>query len=85
MSTYVYILYSERIDKYYIGSSNDPEKRLHFHNPGKLGWTKRSTPLKHVNKKEFLDKKTATEKERYIKKMKERQFIEKIISCENDI
>jgi len=29
---YVYILHSEQADRYYIGHSNDPERRLIEHN-----------------------------------------------------
>ena len=29
---YVYILYSEKSDRYYIGHTNDPERRLFEHN-----------------------------------------------------
>ncbi|RUA30101.1 MAG: GIY-YIG nuclease family protein, partial [Bacteroidetes bacterium] len=29
---WIYILYSQKIDKYYIGSSSNVQKRLEFHN-----------------------------------------------------
>jgi hypothetical protein len=34
---YVYILYSESADRYYIGHTNDPERRLVEHNTSELG------------------------------------------------
>lgn len=85
MSHFVYILYSKKLDKYYVGSSQDPEQRLHYHNIGKKGWTRTGVPWQLVFKKEFTDKKKATEKERYIKKQKDRKYIERMISGEIEI
>lgn len=75
----VYILFSEKLDKYYIGSSHDPEKRLYYHNSGRKGWTKTGVPWKMLYRKDFVDKKKAMEKERYIKKQKDRKFVEQLI------
>jgi len=75
MSYFVYILNSEKLDKYYIGSSHNPEKRLHYHNIGKKGWTKSGTPRKMVYTKEFPEKQTARKIENYIKKQKSSEFI----------
>ena len=80
MIHYVYILYSENIDKYYIGSSHDPEMRLNYHNRSKKGWTKRGIPWKIVYEQGFSDKTTAMDKEKYIKRQKSREYIEKLIS-----
>ncbi|NOZ75332.1 MAG: GIY-YIG nuclease family protein [FCB group bacterium] len=33
---YVYILYSRKTNRYYTGSSGDPERRLEEHNRGPL-------------------------------------------------
>ena len=77
---YVYILYSEKLDKYYIGSSKNPELRLKYHNMGKKGWTKRGVPWKLVFQQEFQDKKDAMEKEMYVKNQRSKIFIEKLIS-----
>ena len=82
MSYFVYILYSKKIDQYYIGSSYDPDTRLHYHNLGKKGWTKRGIPWKLVFKKEYKDKDIALEKEKYVKKQKSSEFIEKLVSGE---
>ena len=76
----VYILYSEKIDKYYIGSSHDPQMRLYYHNLGQKGWTKRGIPWKLVYQKEYKDKMDAMRVERHIKKLKSRKIVEKIIS-----
>ena len=78
-------MYSKKIDQYYVGSSHDPETRLYYHNLGKKGWTKKGIPWELLYKKEYEDKKTAMEKERYIKNMKDRNIIEKILSGELNI
>jgi len=44
MSYYVYILYSEVQDKYYIGSTQDVTERLDRHNSGKEKYTSKYIP-----------------------------------------
>jgi putative endonuclease len=57
---YVYILYSPSDDKYYVGSSSNPEGRLLAHNhPQNKGWTKRFQPWELVFSQAF-DSKPAT-------------------------
>ena len=80
MEYFVYILYSKKLDKYYIGTSHDPQQRLRYHNIGKKGWTKSGIPWTIVFVKRFDDKKIAMKKERFIKKQKSKRFIENIIS-----
>ncbi len=41
---YCYILYSERLDKYYIGSTNDLNGRLQRHNTSNHGFTSTGKP-----------------------------------------
>jgi len=42
---FVYVLYSKVHDRYYAGSSADPQKRLQSHNdPRNKSWTKRYAP-----------------------------------------
>ncbi len=65
-SYWMYILYSETGDRYYIGSSGDPEKRLRFHNSVKKGFTSRYRPWKLVFKKEYPSNGTAQDAERKI-------------------
>ena len=48
----VYILYSIKLNKYYIGHTEDLEKRLSRHNSGKVKSTRSGMPwvVKHVEK-----------------------------------
>ncbi|MEQ8625399.1 MAG: GIY-YIG nuclease family protein [Vicingaceae bacterium] len=81
MPYFVYILYSERIDKYYVGKSENPNNRLNYHNSDNNRiWTKRGKPWESKTSIEFENEAQATKAERFIKKQKSRKFIEKIIS-----
>lgn len=48
LSYYTYILYSPTKDRYYIGSSEDPERRLIRHNAGATPSTKPGRPWEVV-------------------------------------
>ena len=80
MEYFVYILYSNKIDRYYVGFSSDVERRLFYHNLGKKGWTKRGVPWKLVYKFKCKDKKHAMLVEKIIKSQKSRRYIEDLIS-----
>jgi hypothetical protein len=45
MSAYLYILYSEKTDRYYVGSADDVEARLKHHNAGSTPSTKAGAPM----------------------------------------
>ncbi len=82
MNCFVYIIYSKKIDKYYIGCSNNPKRRLKYHNLGKGGgraYTKRAKYWRLVYTKLFYERKSALEYERKLKRMKSRKYIESII------
>ena len=79
MPCYLYILFSYKIDKYYIGISENSEKRLISHNLYPKGWTKRGIPWKLVYKKEFQNREEALYWEKFIKAQKRRDIIELII------
>ena len=41
---YVYVLYSEKFDKYYIGHTNNLDARIIRHNNGREEYTKKYVP-----------------------------------------
>ena len=41
---FVYILYSSSLEKYYVGSTDDVDKRLDQHNLGKGNFTSKGIP-----------------------------------------
>ena len=76
----VYFLYSEKADRYYIGSTNDAERRLCEHNSGKCSSTKFLAPLKLVFFQKYESLSDARKVEYKLKKLKSRVIIEKIIA-----
>ena len=74
-----YILYSERIDVYYVGSTSNLEDRLIRHNSGRSTYTKRGIPWAVVYRKEYETKSESYQAELYIKSQKSRKCIEKLI------
>ena len=77
---FVYILYSKKLDRYYIGYSSDPEKRLkERHNQGKVKATRSGFPYALMAKKRFETEIEAIREERRLKKAKNREYIEYLI------
>ena len=76
---YVYILQSEQDGRYYIGSTNNLERRLKEHLRGKTHSTKRMLPLKFVFGKEFNTFVEARQEERRLKKQKSHKYIENYV------
>ena len=83
---YVYILYSESADKYYIGHTNDPERRLTEHNNTEdIKFTTKFRPWNLLLSFEVSDVRgEAIKMERFIKKQKSRIFIRRLIESNDD-
>ena len=77
---YPYILQSEKSGRYYIGHAEDIYKRLERHNTGKVMATKNKGPWVIKYYEEYETKSLANSRELYIKSMKSRVFIEKLIA-----
>ncbi|MCI0449986.1 MAG: GIY-YIG nuclease family protein [Chlorobi bacterium] len=76
---YTYILKSKITDKYYIGSTDNPERRLILHNEGYSISTKAYIPWKLVYFETFDTKTEALRREKQLKKMKSKKYIEWLI------
>ncbi len=76
---YVYILQSDKNGKFYIGSTENIERRLEEHNSGKVFSTKGLRPLKLIFKQYYGGLKTAKRIERKVKSLKRRDYIIKIV------
>jgi len=77
---YTYILQSIKSGRYYIGHTNNIEERLERHNAGKVKATKNKGPWQVVYYEAYEMKPLANSRELYIKSMKSRIFIEKLIT-----
>lgn len=64
---YVYILKSENFDRFYVGMSEDVEKRLKEHNSGKVKSTKAFKPWKVFFFESFDTKVEARNQEKFYK------------------
>jgi len=81
MAHFVYILYSEKVNKYYVGSSHDPSLRLLLHNQGATRSTKAGIPWKLAFIEKHVDKSAALKREKEIKRQKSRKYIEQLIQA----
>lgn len=80
MSFFVYILYSEKTGKFYVGQTEDLENRLLIHNAGRNTSTKARIPWTLQYTETFQTRSEATFRETEIKKKKSRKYIEWLIS-----
>ena len=76
---YVYILKSLKNNSYYIGSTNNPIRRIEEHNLGKSNYTRNNRPFIQVFLQKFNTLKEARKMEYKLKKFSSRMVIEKII------
>ena len=78
----LYIIYSKSIDRFYIGESEDAHERLKMHiaHSFKKAFTKAASDWIIVLDLKCNSKSDAVFLERFIKRMKSRVFIEKVIA-----
>ena len=75
----VYILYSSHVDQYYVGHTQNMEDRLSRHNSGRSLSTKKGKPWNLVYTETFETRSEAMLREKAIKKMKSRTYLELLI------
>ena len=80
MSYFTYILYSKKLDRYYVGHTNNLDRRLFEHNSYQSSSTKIGVPWEVLYCKEFSTNSEANKFELKIKAMKSRKFIENLIT-----
>ena len=76
---YTYILYSAKLDRYYIGSCEDLDLRIQQHNTGRNKSTKPGIPWVIKYTESFESRSNATKREMEIKNKKNRKYIEFLI------
>jgi putative endonuclease len=82
---FVYIIYSIKLDNYYVGTTDDVERRLYEHNSKMYPDSYTCKGIPWELKLSYLCEKseTAYQLEKFIKRMKSRKFIVKIIDNNN--
>ena len=78
---YVYVLRSETNNKYYIGCTNNIDRRITEHNTGKSLYTKNKGPWKLMYTEQFDNLSNAMQREKQIKSWKKRSAIDKLINA----
>jgi putative endonuclease len=82
---YIYILHSPAKDRFYIGSTSNPEGRLIAHNhPQNKGWTKRFQPWIMVYNEAFDSKSKALAREKLLKSYKNKDYLKKLIAQDDN-
>lgn len=76
----VYILYSLKDKKLYVGCTSDMVKRLTAHLSGNVIATRNRRPLEMIWNEEFTDKSEAFNRERFLKSLWAGRFKKKLVS-----
>jgi len=79
MKFFVYILYSNSLNKYYIGQTYDLIARLEKHQDKTTRFTKQADDWKLVYNEEYSTRKGAMNREKEIKRIKSKQYIQNLI------
>ena len=85
LSVHLYILRSKRTGRYYVGVTEDVAVRLAQHNQSDVNpsrWTRGGGPWELVFSRGYGSTREALRAERFVKRMKSRAFIDKLIRGE---
>ncbi|OGF25647.1 hypothetical protein A2303_01150 [Candidatus Falkowbacteria bacterium RIFOXYB2_FULL_47_14] len=83
MQYVVYILQSKKDLSYYIGHTDNPERRIEEHNRGKDKYTKSKIPWTLVRKEFFDTRGEAMTRENQIKRKKSRKYIDWLVGSKS--
>ncbi|MBS3737697.1 GIY-YIG nuclease family protein [Mesohalobacter halotolerans] len=81
---YVYVLYSKKFDRYYVGMTVDIERRLSEHNSGKMISTKAYKPWIIAHFEVLNTRKEARKREKYLKSSAGRRWRKQNIKIDID-
>ena len=77
---WVYVLYSEKIGKPYVGHTHSLHKRLKQHNlPSNTGWTGKGRPWKLIFKEKHVSRSNAIKREKYLKSFDGKMELREIV------
>jgi putative endonuclease len=81
MSYQLYILQSESTSRYYVGQTQDFQKRLAYHNANYSKALRNRGPLRLVYSEGYATRAEAVRRERQIKSWKDRAMIERLVDA----
>lgn len=76
---YLYIIQSEKTNRYYVGSTQDLSTRLVAHNTGSNRSTKNGRPWRIVHSEQFMTRAEAFGREQQVKSYKGGEAFKKLI------
>jgi putative endonuclease len=76
---YTYILYSDKTDRFYVGSCQDLDDRIRRHNAGYSKSTKAGIPWQLRDTEPFGTRSETVARENEIKRKESRRYIEQMI------
>ncbi len=76
---FVYVLFSSKFGRFYVGMTNDMERRLAEHNNKKMSSTKAYVPWKIIHVEKLLSRREARDREKYLKSAAGRRWRNKNI------
>jgi len=80
MAYYVYVLRSTTSGRFYVGSTQDPQRRIAEHNRGKVLATRGRGPWEMAYREEHATRADAMRRERGFKRMKSRARLLELLS-----
>lgn len=82
---YVYIIYSEKLKKRYIGYSTDLRQRLQYHNDGRSPFTSKGVPWKLVYYEAFMYETDARREELFLKTGQGRERLKRLLQIFGEV
>jgi len=77
---FVYILYSKKNSRSYVGQTNDLDARLHRHNNGAVPSTRPCRPWNRIHHEAYKTRGEAMARERWLKSGKGRKVVREIVA-----
>ena len=77
---YVYVLFSRKFGRIYIGISGNPKNRLSEHNNGRNRSTKAYQPWEIILMEKYETREAARQREKYLKSSRGREKIRQMLS-----
>jgi len=76
---YVYVLWSDKLRKRYIGFTDNIERRLKEHNAGKTPFTKSGIPWTFIYSEKYPDKYSTRTRELFLKSGQGRKYLDDVL------
>ena len=76
---FVYVLFSNKLNKRYVGSTQDVDRRLTEHNLGKSKFTSSGIPWELIHKESFSTNAEARRREMFLKSGVGRKLLDQIL------